>query len=63
MRSYLAVLTSAVALLAATPAAAEGFRAEIHGGWDHTDADDEGDSGVLYGIGIGYDWDIGQRGT
>ncbi len=62
MRSYLAVLTSAVALLAATPAAAEGFRAEIHGGWDHTSADDEGDSGVLYGIGIGYDWDIGQRG-
>ncbi len=62
MRSYLAVLTSAVALLAATPAAAEGFRAEIHGGWDHTSADDEGDSGVLYGIGIGYDFDIGQKG-
>jgi outer membrane immunogenic protein len=63
MRSYLAVLTSAVALLAATPAAAEGFRAEIHGGWDHVSADGtDDDSGVLYGIGVGYDFDIGQKG-
>ena len=62
MRSYLVALSSVLALAAATPAAAEGFRAEIHSGWDHTDADDEGDSGVLYGIGIGYDLKVGQRG-
>ncbi|HEX8480734.1 MAG TPA: porin family protein, partial [Allosphingosinicella sp.] len=49
------------------PASAEGFRAEIHGGWDHVRGDGPGnnndgsDSGIVYGIGAGYDFDIGKK--
>lgn len=50
---------------AAAPASAEGFRAEIHGGWDHARADDTGpndsDSGIVYGIGAGYDFAIAPK--
>jgi outer membrane immunogenic protein len=52
---------------AAAPASAEGFRAEIHGGWDHARADngsinnDDSDSGIVYGIGAGYDFAISPK--
>jgi outer membrane immunogenic protein len=63
MRAYLIAFSSIAALAAASPAAAEGFRAEIHGGWDHSEVADEGDSGVLYGIGVGYDFKLGEKTT
>jgi outer membrane immunogenic protein len=52
---------------AAAPASAEGFRAEIHGGWDHARADDsiannnDSESGIVYGIGAGYDFAISPK--
>jgi outer membrane immunogenic protein len=50
---------------AAAPASAEGFRAEIHGGWDHVRADgtgpDDSDNGIVYGIGAGYDFAIAPK--
>ncbi|HEX9947758.1 MAG TPA: porin family protein [Allosphingosinicella sp.] len=68
MKTYLYALASvAVLAAAAAPASAEGFRAEIHGGWDHVRADGPGinnndsDSGIVYGIGAGYDFDIGKK--
>jgi outer membrane immunogenic protein len=65
MKTYLYALASVAVLAAATPAAAEGFRAEIHGGWDHARADDAGnndsDSGIVYGIGAGYDFAISPK--
>ncbi|HEU0098758.1 MAG TPA: porin family protein [Allosphingosinicella sp.] len=66
MKTTLYALASVAALAAAaTPAAAEGFRAEIHGGWDHAKADDTGpndsDSGIVYGIGAGYDFKIAPK--
>jgi outer membrane immunogenic protein len=60
-KKYLYALTSMAVLAAASPAAAEGFRAEIHGGWDHARAAGEGDSGIVYGIGAGYDVAIGEK--
>jgi outer membrane immunogenic protein len=66
MKTYLYALASvAVLAAAATPASAEGFRAEIHGGWDHVRADgpgnDNSDSGIVYGIGAGYDFRIAPK--
>ncbi|HEX8308047.1 MAG TPA: porin family protein [Allosphingosinicella sp.] len=68
MKTTLYALASvAVLAAAATPAAAEGFRAEIHGGWDHVRADGPGinnndsDSGIVYGIGAGYDFRIAPK--
>ena len=68
MKTVLYALASvAVLAAAATPAAAEGFRAEIHGGWDHVRADGPGinnhdsDSGIVYGIGAGYDFAISPK--
>ncbi len=68
MKTVLYALASvAVLAAAAAPASAEGFRAEIHGGWDHVRADGPGinnndsDSGIVYGIGAGYDFDIGKK--
>ena len=68
MKIYLYALASvAVLAAAATPAAAEGFRAEVHGGWDHVRADGPGinnndsDSGIVYGIGAGYDVAIAPK--
>ena len=61
--SLYAFASVAVLAAAAAPASAEGFRAEIHGGWDHVRADDnvginnnDSDSGIVYGIGAGYDF-------
>src|SRR3712207_4655295 len=68
MKTYLYAFASiAVLAAAATPASAEGFRAEIHGGWDHVRADDgainsdDSDSGIVYGIGAGYDFRIAPK--
>lgn len=68
MKTLLYALASvAVLAAAATPAAAEGFRAEVHGGWDHVRADGPGannndsDSGIVYGIGAGYDFAISPK--
>ena len=68
MKTYLYALASvAVLAAAASPASAEGFRAEIHGGWDHVRADngsinnDDSDSGIVYGIGAGYDFAIAPK--
>ncbi len=70
MKTYLYALASVAVLAAAAaaaPASAEGFRAEIHGGWDHVRADDNGlssndsDSGIVYGIGAGYDFAIAPK--
>ena len=66
MKTTLYALASvAVLAAAATPAAAEGFRAEVHGGWDHVRADGPGnnnsESGIVYGIGAGYDVAIAPK--
>lgn len=68
MKTCLYALASvAVLAAAAAPASAEGFRAEIHGGWDHVRADGPGinnndsDSGIVYGIGAGYDFAISPK--
>ncbi|MGA9581380.1 MAG: porin family protein [Allosphingosinicella sp.] len=68
MKTHLyALATVAVLAAAAAPASAEGFRAEIHGGWDHVRSDgpginnDDSDSGIVYGIGLGYDVAISPK--
>ena len=61
MKTYLYALASVAVLAVATPASAEGFRAEIHGGWDHARAGGEGDSGIVYGLGAGYDFTIAPK--
>jgi outer membrane immunogenic protein len=61
VKKYVFVLVASASALAATPASAEGFRAEIHGGWDHATANDDGESGLVYGIGLGYDHPVGER--
>lgn len=66
MNTILYALAS-VAAVAAAPASAEGFRAEVHGGWDHVRADGPGinnnnsDSGIVYGLGAGYDFRIAPK--
>jgi outer membrane immunogenic protein len=62
MKTILYALASvAVLAAAAAPASAEGLRAEVHGGWDHSRAAGEGDSGIVYGIGAGYDVAIAPK--
>ncbi|HEX6376732.1 MAG TPA: outer membrane beta-barrel protein [Allosphingosinicella sp.] len=61
MKTYLYALASVAVLAAAAPASAEGFRAEVHGGWDQARADGDGDSGLVYGIGAGYDIALGEK--
>jgi outer membrane immunogenic protein len=62
MRAYLlGVSAILMAAAAASPAMAQGFRAEVHGGWDRVNAEEVGDSGVVYGIGLGYDKMLGER--
>src|SRR5687768_12570506 len=66
MKTYLYAFAAVAAIAAAAaPASAEGFRAEIHGGWDHARADDagnnDGESGIVYGIGAGYDFAISPK--
>jgi outer membrane immunogenic protein len=57
----IAIAPIALAIGAAAPAHAEGFRAEIHTGWDNVDADNQGESGLVYGIGAGYDWALSEK--
>ena len=52
---------AAAAIAAAGPAQAEGLRGEIHGGWDNVSADGDSESGIVYGIGLGYDFAINER--
>lgn len=60
MRAYVIAIVLVIALGAtAPPASAEGFRAEIHGGWDRIQGADQ-DDGILYGIGLGYDLNVGR---
>ncbi len=62
MRAYIVAITSILAMTAvASPASAQGFRAEIHGGWDRVQGDDQEDDGIVYGIGLGYDASIGEN--
>ena len=62
MRAYLVGLSAIVAVTAmASPCSAEGFRAEIHGGADRVNGNDRGDTGLLYGVGLGYDLAVGNR--
>ena len=51
----IAMTATAATLVAATPACAEGFRAEVHTGLDIVSADDDSETGIMYGIGLGYD--------
>ena len=55
------IVLAPVAILAAAPAQAEGFRAELHTGVDHVSADDQGETGIMYGIGLGYDFAVSDR--
>ena len=64
MRNFIVAVTSLLALaVTATPAAAQDgqFRAEIHTGWDHGRTDGFKDDGVLYGVGLGYDLNVGRN--
>jgi outer membrane immunogenic protein len=57
----LALATAAATVAAASPACAEGFRAEIHTGLDIVSADDDSESGIMYGVGLGYDIAVSDR--
>ena len=56
-----ALMASAAAVgIASSPAQAQGFRAEIHGGWDRLSNEDVRDNGITYGAGVGYDVALGS---
>jgi outer membrane immunogenic protein len=66
MRKYLlAGLMAGAAVISATPASAQeaapfsGVRVEGIVGYDTTDVEDENSSGILYGVGVGYDFQVG----
>ena len=66
MRKYLlAALMAGATTAVATPAAAQeaapftGIRVEGIVGYDTTDVEDEGSDGVVYGAGVGYDFQAG----
>ena len=61
MKTFLIAAAPIAILLAAAPAQAEGFRAEIHTGWDNVSADGESESGITYGIGLGYDVAVADK--
>ena len=62
MKKFLiAAAPLAILTVAAAPAKAEGFRAEIHTGWDHVSSDGQGESGIMYGIGLGYDFAVAEK--
>ena len=68
MRKYvLAGLIAAVPF--ATPAFAQdappsigGFRVEAVTGYDAAEINDDSDGGLVYGLGVGYDFQVGRRG-
>ncbi|HEV7661472.1 MAG TPA: hypothetical protein VGO55_16655 [Allosphingosinicella sp.] len=45
---------------APAPSSMSGFRVEALLGWDHTEILDDDQGGVLYGVGIGYDFQVGR---
>ena len=66
MRKYLlAGLMTGAAAISATPASAQeaapfsGVRVEGIVGYDTTDVEDENSSGIAYGAGVGYDFQMG----
>jgi len=64
MKTVLITMASVAALaLTASPAAAqvEGFRAEVHGGWDRVSNTGLDEDAITYGIGGGYDFRIGEN--
>lgn len=61
MKKFSIVLAPIAILAAAAPAHAEGFRVELHTGIDHVSADEQGETGIMYGIGLGYDVAIADR--
>ena len=63
MKTAFITMASVAALaFSASPAAAqtEGFRAEVHGGWDRVSNTGIEEDGILYGVGIGYDVRLGE---
>jgi outer membrane immunogenic protein len=64
MRNYLIAAIAAGTL--ATPAFAQdqsnlgGFRVEAIGGYDRPSVEDENASGIVYGVGVGYDFQSGN---
>ena len=51
MRTF--VISALSALTFASPAAAAGFHADIHGGWDNVSVAGGDDDGVAYGVALG----------
>jgi len=45
--------------ITASPASAQTFRAEVHGGWDRL-TNDVREDGIVYGIGAGVDFRVGR---
>jgi outer membrane immunogenic protein len=60
MKKFLILAASAAAFAAATPAAAQP-RVEVHGGWDRVQNGGVEEDGILYGIGVGYDVNVGRN--
>jgi outer membrane immunogenic protein len=62
MKKVLIALAATAATLAiASPACAEGFRAEVHTGIDALSSDGDNETGIAYGIGLGYDFAISPK--
>ena len=59
MRTFVIGALSALAF--ASPAAAAGFHADIHGGWDNVSVAGGDDDGVAYGVALGYDLPVGPN--
>ncbi|HZG09411.1 MAG TPA: porin family protein [Allosphingosinicella sp.] len=57
----IAIVLATAAVTLASPAAAEGFRAEVHTGLDVVSADDRNETGIMYGVGLGYDIAVSDR--
>lgn len=55
------IIFTLAAILVSSPALADGFRADIHGGWDRVNVLGAGKSGVEYGLGLGYDFDVAEN--
>jgi outer membrane immunogenic protein len=56
MKKVLIALAATAATVAiASPVCAEGFRAEIHTGIDSVGSNGDHETGIMYGVGLGYD--------
>lgn len=54
------ILLIALAAGNTTSACAQGLRLEAHGGWDRAQSDGVKSDGLLYGLGVGYDFNLGR---